>query len=167
MACADCANDVWLEQSEANRKEKNKKSWAGIFKVPRKMSQHRLNVSGPLFMQGNDETYSGLTSMNRWLARHCREQGDTALHIACWERDGIHPTPETLLHLEGKTGLNTRDETLSRSQLIREPARLTVNAGNTGNKAWYPADSFVYNTDDRFLPLPLFFLLLNHPPLII
>ncbi|XP_030253204.1 uncharacterized protein LOC115569317 [Sparus aurata] len=89
------ANNIRQKQSEIT-----KDSLARTFQAARKMCRHRLIVSGPLPQRGNDETYSRLTAMNRWLARHCREQGYRFVDNwpSFWGRphllraDGLHPT---------------------------------------------------------------------------
>jgi len=59
----------------------------------RKMCWHRLILSGPLPVRGNDEQYSRLMSLNRWLALYSVDNW-----LAMWDRpgvlmrDGLHPT---------------------------------------------------------------------------
>uniref|UniRef100_A0A4W6EZL8 SGNH hydrolase-type esterase domain-containing protein n=1 Tax=Lates calcarifer TaxID=8187 RepID=A0A4W6EZL8_LATCA len=88
-------NNIRMKQSEVT-----KASLARTFEFARKMCRHRLVVSGLLPMRGNDEVYSRLTSLNRWLARHCSEQGYSFVDNwpSFWGRpdllkaDGLHPT---------------------------------------------------------------------------
>ncbi len=47
-----------------------KESLARTLELARKMSWHRLIVSGPLPVQGNNEMYCRFTSLKRWLARY-------------------------------------------------------------------------------------------------
>ena len=66
----------------------------------RKMCRHRLILSGPLPDKGNDERYSRLLSLNRWLAHYSSEQGFGFIDNwpSLWGRpgvlmrDGLHPT---------------------------------------------------------------------------
>ena len=89
------ANNIHRKQSEIT-----KDSLARTFQAASKTCRHQVIVSGPLPQQGNDETYSRLTAMNHWLARHCREQGYRFMDnwSSFWGRphlltaDGLHPT---------------------------------------------------------------------------
>lgn len=55
--------------------EKRKESLARSLKCDRKMSWHRIIVSGPLRVRGNDEMCRRLTSLKMWLAGCSSEQG--------------------------------------------------------------------------------------------
>ncbi len=56
-------NNVCMKQPEIT-----KESFSWTLELARKMNRHRLIISGPLPAWGNDEMYSRLTSLNRWLA---------------------------------------------------------------------------------------------------
>ena len=88
-------NNARLRQSEIT-----KASIVSLLDCARKMGWHRVIVSGPLPVRGNDEMYSRLSAMNRWLACYCREQGLGFVDNwpSFWGRpellraDGLHPT---------------------------------------------------------------------------
>jgi len=88
-------NDTRTRQTEVT-----KSNIARLCDVARKMCRHRLILSGPLPDKGNDERYSRLLSLNRWLARYSSEQGFGFIDNwpSMWGRpgvlmrDGLHPT---------------------------------------------------------------------------
>ncbi|XP_076002768.1 uncharacterized protein LOC142995563 [Genypterus blacodes] len=79
--------------------EVTKSSLARVYDLARKVCQHRVIVSGPLPAKGNDERFSRLFSLNRWLANFCKEQN--LVYVDNWasfwgkpgllKRDGLHP----------------------------------------------------------------------------
>ncbi|XP_076015000.1 uncharacterized protein LOC143007485 [Genypterus blacodes] len=87
-------NDTRMRQSEVT-----KSSLARVCDLARKVCQHRVIVSGPLPAKGNDERFSRLFSLNRWLANFCKEQN--LVYVDNWasfwgkpdwlKRDGLHP----------------------------------------------------------------------------
>ena len=88
-------NDARTRQTEVT-----KSNIARLCDFARKMCRHRLILSGPLPDKGNDERYSRLLSLNRWLARYSSEQGFGFIDNwpSLWGRpgvlmrDGLHPT---------------------------------------------------------------------------
>ena len=88
-------NDARKRQTEVT-----KSNIARLCDFARKMCWHRLILSGPLPDKGNDERYSRLLSLNRWLARYSSEQGFGFIDNwpSLWGRpgvlmrDGLHPT---------------------------------------------------------------------------
>ncbi|XP_061918080.1 uncharacterized protein LOC133659339 [Entelurus aequoreus] len=91
------SNDTRMRQSEIT-----KRNIARTCDLARKMSRHRVIVSGPLPARGNDERYSRLVSLNKWLASYCRQQELTFIDNwpSFWGkpgllmRDGLHPNQE-------------------------------------------------------------------------
>nr|XP_049574556.1 uncharacterized protein LOC125967461 [Syngnathus scovelli] len=91
------SNDVRMRQSEIT-----KKNIARTCDLARKMSRHRVFVSGPLPGRGTDERFSRLVSLNRWMAGFCKKQG--LYFIDNWSsfwgrpdllrKDGLHPNRE-------------------------------------------------------------------------
>ena len=88
-------NDARMRQTEVT-----KSNIVRLCDFARKMCRHRLILSGPLPDKGNDERYSRLMSLNRWLARYSSEQGFGFIDNwpSLWGRpgvlmrDGLHPT---------------------------------------------------------------------------
>lgn len=102
-------NDVRLRQSEVT-----KVNIARACDLARKMSRHRVIVSGPLPVRGTDEIYSRLVSLNRWLVRFCSDQG--LGFVDNWSRfwakpgllkgDGLHPSWRGALLLSRNIDVN-------------------------------------------------------------
>nr|XP_057902823.1 uncharacterized protein LOC131101565 [Doryrhamphus excisus] len=96
------SNDTMMRQSEIT-----KRNIARTCNLARKMCRHRVVVSGPLPARGNDERFSRLFSLNRWLAGFCNEQGFQFVDNwpSFWRnprlfgRDGLHPNREGALTL--------------------------------------------------------------------
>ena len=100
-------NDVRMRQSEVT-----KSNIARTCDLARKMSRHPLIVSGPLPARGNDDIYSRLVSLNRWLATFCEQQGLVFLNNwpSFWGKpgmlkaDGLHPSVLGALSLSRNIG---------------------------------------------------------------
>lgn len=106
-------NDVRMRQSEVT-----KSNIARTCDLARKMCRHRLIISGPLPVRGNDERYSRLVSLNRWLSQLCADEGFSFVDNwpSFWGRpgllkaDGLHPTGHGAAIISGNIDRCLRQE---------------------------------------------------------